>query len=120
MASVYLTSVKNISNLPEDGIKLLIARKRLDNMKGINWVLELAPSKRLFWDYKKDIISWEQYEKRYKNELKDNLKILMKIKMFIDNGINVSLICYCDDYNYCHRKIVGERIEDMGINVIFN
>lgn len=119
MAKVYLTSVKKISNVPEDCVKLLIARKKLSDMSGINWVLDLAPSKKLFWDYKNEIISWEQYVKIYNNELKDNYKILLKIKAFIDNNINVALICYCDDYNYCHRGLVGNRLKDMGIEIIY-
>ena len=119
MAAIYLTNTKNISNLPEQCVKLLITRKMLKNMDGINWVLSLAPSKKLFWDYKNDIISWEQYEKRYKNELKDNYKTLLKIKTFVDNDVNIALICYCDDYNYCHRRLIGERLEKMGLKVVY-
>ena len=119
MAKVYLTSVKNISNLPDKCLKLLIARKKLENMEGINWVFNLSPSKKLFWDYKKDIISWEQYEKRYKNELKDNYNTLLKIKMFVENDINIALICYCEDYNYCHRRLIGEKLQSMGLQVIY-
>lgn len=118
-AKLYLTSTKKISNLPDNCVKLLIARKKLPNMTGINWVLDLAPSYKLFWDYKNDIISWDEYVKRYNNELKDNYKILLKIKTFIDNNINVAIICYCDDYTHCHRSLVAEKMKSMGIEIIY-
>lgn len=115
--SVYTISIREISNLPDDCLTLLVARKKMENMNGIIWCLELAPSKRLFWDIKKDIISWNQFESRYLEELKNNQFTLNKINHFINKGINVALVCYCNDFNFCHRKLIGQELEKLGINV---
>lgn len=119
MAKVYLRNLSKINDLPEKTIKLFIARKPINNMEKYNLIheLKLAPSSSLLYRYKKGLISWDNYEKEFNEQLDYNELTLQKIKTFINKDINIALICYCGDFIHCHRRLIGERLLKMGIKV---
>lgn len=89
--------------LPVDSIKVRVARPSV-----------LSASKKLMTDYKSARITWETFEARFRDEIKNNpnavaelqrLKILSKTK-------DVYLICYEKNYP-CHRFILMNMINEL-------
>ena len=86
-------------------------------------VKSLAPSQELFnkfikeWQHRPSEEWWPLYKKQFIDELssEEKLKFLRQIYRNLMNGINIVLICFCKDYNYCHRKLVGEFFNQYGI-----
>jgi uncharacterized protein (DUF488 family) len=71
----------------------------------------LAPTKDILKDYKQKLITWEDYEKRYINLLK-NRNIEGKIEEIIgyDND-TICLLCSEDKPHHCHRRLLAEFIK---------
>lgn len=118
--NIYLVSINKISELPEDTIKLLIARKPIANMDkyGIKHVIGLAPSEPLFNDIKGGKINWGMYVIRYRMEMLKMMPLLNRVHEHIKQGKNVALICYCKTDKECHRGLLGHYFEEIGYDVI--
>ena len=76
------------------------------------WNLNLAPSAELLDSYKRKEIDDETYEEKYLAELGKNTKGLNYIRGLLDNGENITLLCWEAPYDkygekqYCHRDTV--------------
>lgn len=94
---------------------------------GINHhCIELAPSKVLFdWfqNNKKKQNWFDEYKKRYKKQIQYDQQALSTMRQikhdYLDKGIDVMFICFCRDVCQCHRSILGEAYEAVGIEVIY-
>jgi uncharacterized protein YeaO (DUF488 family) len=77
---------------------------------------ELAPSGKLWKDYVKlKLITWEEYERRFKEEMAGSVKAQELMKQLAreyasSNTKHVTLLCFCPDERYCHRHLVKEMI----------
>lgn len=108
----------------ENTVVINVARKPIF---GINkHYLELAPSKVLFeWFQKnKKKEDWfKEYKKRYKKQIQYDEQALANMRQikhdYLDKGINVMFVCFCRDVCKCHRSILGEAYEAVGIEVIY-
>lgn len=104
--------------MPDNAMVINIARKPIP---GIGQAIDLAPSKELFSWYQanKEQPDWfKEYKRRYKQEVQNNesaLKYMRFIKSQLDKGIDVVLICFCRKASKCHRSIIGEAFEYVGI-----
>lgn len=90
---------------------------------------ELAPNKQLF---KKYLTEWkgragdewfEEYKKRFVEQLKEpevKEKLRTLYKLVMHENKNIVLVCFCEDYRYCHRSIIGEYLESYGVPVEYN
>jgi len=70
--------------------------------------LELAPSKKLLFDYKEGGVSEEEYIRRYKEETLSKLNPF-EIAQKYNNSI---FLCYEKTGDFCHRHIVSEWLEE--------
>lgn len=120
---LYLANIYTYSKeVPENCICINVARK---NKEGLNQIIELAPSNALFGWYinNKTNEDWfKTYKKRYKEEIQSNEVALEKmryIKSLLDSGKDVALLCYCRDYNKCHRSILGEAFKAIKYEIIY-
>lgn len=77
--------------------------------------LRLAPSNQLFRDYKSHKISWLKFEERFLKELDE--KAVQEVCSLLDDGDNVLLLCYEKKNKFCHRRLIGERIQKRGYQV---
>lgn len=83
----------------------------------------LAPSSQLFekflreWKELPNKTWWQEYESLFLEELKSEEKLdcLREIYRRLKNGTNIALVCFCKDYNYCHRKLVAEFFRQYDI-----
>ena len=89
-------------------------------------VRSLSPSSELFsmyakkWRYLSPRMWCPTYEEMFLKELQTDEKInslRLAYRKLLD-GINIVLICFCKDHNFCHRKLVGEFFVQYDINVI--
>lgn len=83
----------------------------------------LSPSSELFerflneWKDLPNKTWWQEYESRFLEELKSEEKLdcLREIYRRLKNGTNIVLVCFCKDYNFCHRKLVAEFFKQYDI-----
>lgn len=73
---------------------------------------EVAPSKTLLKQIKSGEITWEEYERVYR----ENMPLLMgtpwmeKRAKEAQQGHHVILVCYEKDATHCHRRLLAEEI----------
>ncbi len=67
---------------------------------------ELAPSKELLQGYKKQQLTWAEYEKDFLNQLSS--KEMHNILNISDEVGPVCLLCSEDQPLHCHRRLVAE------------
>ena len=80
---------------------------------------QLSPSKKLLLNYKDGNIDWEMYTTIFKEEMKshDMKRALNRTQELLDEGKDITIICYCKDRNTCHRSLIGDYFEELGYEV---
>lgn len=68
----------------------------------------LAPDRETFFLKKSNLISEEEYERRYRGRTLSKLNPQTVYKMFIDKV----LLCWEEPGEFCHRRIVAKWIEE--------
>jgi uncharacterized protein YeaO (DUF488 family) len=115
---------------PEDGLRILIARFRGRGMPKDRydvWMANLGPSEELLRAYQRDEVSWAEYTRRYKGEMRGessrfdernptikNLgqKFTLRLIEHLSRQGNVTLLCHCDeDEPHCHRHLLETLVE---------
>lgn len=83
----------------------------------------LAPSFELFnkiESFKKEFGGdwFSHYSKLFNNELETDEKQfgINEVKSALESGMDIVLVCYCSDYNKCHRKLVADYLKKLGID----
>jgi len=100
-----------------DGERLLVtcywprgaSKKRLS----AQWLKNLAPSKELVrdWKKKKQKISWEEYTRRYHEEMRSQSEAIGELANRAIGG-TITLLCYeREDNPCCHRHLLKQLIE---------
>ena len=86
----------------------------LRRLSGIDYVhdLQFAPSLELLDRYKKGIIGWNDYELEFA-ELMDYRKIDTYIADNYSDAADICLLCTEVSPEYCHRRLVAEKIRDV-------
>lgn len=69
----------------------------------------LSPSNKLLGDYYKRGLSWDEYKKRFLEEMSNNESIKI-IKEISEKSLteNITLLCIEEKPDFCHRKLVAE------------
>ena len=73
---------------------------------------KFAPSEKIFVRYKKGIIGWDDYEKEF-DELMNYRDIDTYIADNYFDAENICLLCTEVSPEYCHRRLVAEKIRDV-------
>ena len=145
IGKIYFTSFEDAKNiLKEDNdfdIKLHITRhKNKGLLTDFIHVPQLSPSNELFnktmyrWkklkftEKEQEIIksgetgTWlDLYIPEFNNEMdnrEDFIKCYNRIKEHLNNGKNIIAVCYCEDKDKCHRKIISDKLVSEGYNSI--
>lgn len=92
----------------DDGFRLLIMRLwprgvRKDAVSA--WEKELGPSLELLKAFRSGAADWEQYRKRYLDEVSTKRQILDWVRAKASDG-TVTLLCGCQDESHCHRTLL--------------
>jgi len=77
---------------------------------------ELAPTKELLKSYRSKKITWKEFEKQYKNQIKNSKAILGLNKIDFENAC---LLCSENTADKCHRRLLAEKLVQMwGVEII--
>lgn len=80
-----------------------------------NFVRELNPTENLLISYKSNKITWEEYEEIYEKDILSNLNA----KEIYEKCKGRILLCYCGDFEHCHRKLVLNWLrKNLGDSII--
>lgn len=75
-----------------------------------------APTKDILDRYKKNMISWQDYEIQYKTLIK-NRNVEKQFLKDIYYFENVCLLCSENAAQYCHRRLLAEYLKDKIQNI---
>ncbi len=70
---------------------------------------------------RKNLESFDSYQalfREYESSLESKLK--SKIIEIFNMGMSekIALMCFESDPNYCHRKVIGKKLEELGAQVV--
>lgn len=75
------------------------------------WMRDVAPSKELLEDWKKQRISWEEYTVRYHREMRGQREIIRALAKKAKH-CTTTLLCFeHEDNPHCHRHLLKKLIE---------
>ena len=132
MAKLYVCGIADLKEYSFADHRYFIARyiKDRENILkyGFGHMPNLAPQKELVDEYihRKNLGVWskEMFEEWYRplytkqmythNPTRGALNYIYKL---IKNGNDVVLACYCPNLEMCHRRLIGEAFEQLGIEV---
>lgn len=114
---------KHLKYIRQDNVNvLLITRYGFDFDDAFRYY-NLAPSFELFnkiESFKKEFGGdwFSHYSKLFNNELETDEKQfgINEVKSALESGMDTVLVCYCSDYNKCHRKLVADYFKKLGID----
>jgi uncharacterized protein YeaO (DUF488 family) len=108
-----------------DGLRILATRVRGRGLRANRydvWMANLGPSERLLDDVRAEKISWSEFSRSYRRELREggsidprnkNIKnhgqkfTLRLLQRLGRKGETITLMCHCDeDEPHCHRHIL--------------
>ena len=100
---------------PEDGYRLLVMRRwpRGIRKEAVDsWDKELAPSEPLRVAYRRGDMPWEEYARRYMEEVSPKRELLAQVARLAQKG-PVTLLCSCVDETRCHRSLLQGLVEGV-------
>lgn len=112
---IYTTYFKNIDKAI--GIKISIASSNPAWLKIIDyddWIIELSPGWNNVDKIKNGLISREEFTNKVKTRLRFNSASVKTVTDLLDQGKDVTLLCYEKPTDFCHRHIVREHIMNLG------
>lgn len=63
--------------------------------------------------------SWNHFAKKFKAEMKKPDAVhTLDLLAALSHNTEISLGCYCEDENYCHRSILRELLLERGAEII--
>jgi uncharacterized protein YeaO (DUF488 family) len=93
-----------------DGFRVCVMRFVRSYYKYDLWLSDLAPSIELLNDWRGKRISWEEYERRYLEEIKGRKEVIDKLLGLIKEKGVVTLLCAEKEDKYCHRRLLKEYL----------
>lgn len=105
----------------DDGVRIKVTRYWIRGIGRLQhkidlWMKQLAPSKELLFDWKKGRITWQEYEERFFNEMKEQKEALDKVREMAFEQ-TVTFLCVergaPEDKIRCHRRLLKEIIFSM-------
>lgn len=85
------------------------------------WLPNLSPSPELMKEGRsaQDDKSWSVFKKKFRSEMNapDASKVL-DLLAALSHQTSMSLGCYCEDENRCHRSVLRELLDERGAKLI--
>ena len=110
--------IKRVYEEPKraDGVRFLVERLwprgiRKEELRMKAWLKEVSPSPGLRTWYSHDVTKWEEFQKRYRKELKSNADAWQPILDAAKNG-NVTLLYSAKDVEHNSALVLKEFLEE--------
>ena len=122
--TIRTKSVYSPIDRKNDGLRILATRVRGRALRASRydvWMANLAPSDVLLDAGRKELITWSEFSRRYRMELKEaasidarnrniknhGQKFTLRLLQQLGRSMNVTLMCHCDeDQQHCHRHLL--------------
>lgn len=86
------------------------------------WLPELAPSRGLVkWAFSAPLTDarWAAYARRYRREMnRPEVRRLLAVLAALGARTNLSVGCYCENPERCHRSLLAELLREHGAKVV--
>ncbi len=85
------------------------------------WLPILSPSEALVKQAKSsnDEKSWSDFRRKFRSEMKKpEASRVLDLLAALSHQTNMSLGCYCEDENRCHRSVLRELLVERGADLI--
>lgn len=85
------------------------------------WLPEVAPSEQLVKAAQQatDARDWSSFVKRYRGEMKrPEASRLLDLLSALSHNTNLSIGCYCEDENRCHRSVLRMLLTERGAELV--
>lgn len=83
-----------------------------ENLKIDLWLKEIAPSSKLRKSFGHDPNKWEEFQTKYRDELKEKSELLTQIKKLEEELGNISLIYAAKDEKHNNAMVLLELLND--------
>lgn len=121
-------SIHSPIDLPNDGLRILIARFRGRGMSASRyhvWMANLGPSEKLLRAFQSGKVQWKEYVRRYTKELFEGgtidsrnrtiknhgQKFTLRLIRELSRRGTVTLMCHCaEDEMHCHRHVLKKIV----------
>ena len=86
-------------------------------------ITELIPQWKLVDQFKKALITWEDYAELYNRQLNAECEnsrnnIIAQLNYYSELDVDVTLLCWCGDVEQCHRSLAAAWLRDeLGVSV---
>lgn len=100
----------------KDGIRICIMRRIKPEFGFDIWLPRLAPSTQLLKEYLEQTIPYELFQKKFLKELAKQQNFLELI-LFLAEKEPVTLLCWEESAEFCHRTIVTEQLKKIAPEV---
>lgn len=120
--SVTICSLSKLKDVPKDNNYCFMTTRGKRTIKGVRQSQELAPSSSLFKRYLNEWkgtsldLWWPEYKEIYLREL--DYSFIDKLTVGLNEGKNITLICFCGPEVGCHRSILKEIFSNKGFEII--
>ncbi len=99
-----------------------IAQKKITFIQCDRRIIEFAPSWDLLMSYKDGFISWNEYIKKYYQEMRESFKTNRQVFYEVAKQLDeVEFICWCikkkKQDKKCHSFLIREILENVSINM---
>ena len=85
------------------------------------WLPELAPSERLVKvaQQAEDAADWQSFVRRFQSEMKrPEASRLLDLLTALSRQTNLSIGCYCEREERCHRSVLRSLLEQRGAKIV--
>lgn len=113
----------SLSNLRyhKSPINFLAVRYQLSEVNGVLHLPQLSPSPRLFSILKscKTEEEFNNNRSKFRKEMEtcEGKAAIQTIKELLDLGQDITVSCYCGNFELCHTKFLAEIFEEAGYEV---
>jgi uncharacterized protein YeaO (DUF488 family) len=85
------------------------------------WLPNLSPSQDLMIEGKaaQDDAKWSVFKKKFRAEMnKPEAAKILDLLAALSHQTNMSLGCYCENQNRCHRKVLKDLLKERGASLL--
>jgi len=113
---LYTKSVQAMKR-KSDGVRICIMRRPGQETDWDIWMPRLSPSHKLLTEYHQNQMSWDEYCRRFRDEVLDKENEQLQILVDISRGHKVTLLCWEELPAQCHRRLVAEECKKIDPNL---